>query len=489
MSIASQWANAPVIRSCVQASASRRLVKVWSEKTTPKPNVSPGASRSSTVTSRPGSAFLSRIAAYSPAGPPPIETILTRAPSAAPPPVGREYPTDAPQAGRPHCDAVPSQPSGSEVTMDAAAGGAFALDPAQERLVDEVRALAREELLPLAAAGRPGRVNRALVAALGDHGLLPRLFPRELGGAADGPASAMTLCLLREALARESTEAETALALQALGAYPILTAGGEALKRRFPPAVASGQAVAAFALSEAGAGSDAAALELRAEPDGDGFRLTGAKQWISNAPDADVYTVFARTTPGARARGVTAFAVPGNAPGMSGQALDLLAPHPVGRLSFDGVGVAAEQVLGAVDGGFAVGMAQAALDLAVQHAATRRSFGRPLRDFQPVSHRLAEMATRTQAARLLVYAAASRYDAGGAGVTAASAMAKLYATETAQAVVDTAVQVHGALALERGHRLEHLYREVRAPRIYEGTSEIQREVIARELFGGHPSAG
>jgi len=390
--------------------------------------------------------------------------------------------------------------------MDAAAGGAFALDPAQERLVDEVRALAREELVPLAAAGRPGRVNRALVAALGDHGLLPRLFPRELGGAADGPASAMTLCLLREALARESTEAETALALQALGAYPILTAGGEALKRRFLPAVASGQAVAAFALSEAGAGSDAAALELRAEPDGDGFRLTGAKQWISNAPDADVYTVFARTTPGARARGVTAFAVPGNAPGMSGQALDLLAPHPVGRLSFDGVGVAAEQVLGAVDGGFAVametldrfrpsvgafavGMAQAALDLAVQHAATRRSFGRPLRDFQAVSHRLAEMATRTQAARLLVYAAASRYDAGGAGVTAASAMAKLYATETAQAVVDTAVQVHGALALERGHRLEHLYREVRAPRIYEGTSEIQREVIARELFGGHPSAG
>ena len=382
---------------------------------------------------------------------------------------------------------------------------AFALDPAQERLVEEVRALAREELAPLAAAGRPGRVNRALVAALGDHGLLPRLFPRELGGSADGPAPAMTLCLLREALARESTEAETALALQALGAYPILAAGGERAARRFLPAVIGGHAVAAFALSEAGAGSDAGALQLRAEPDGDGFRLTGAKQWISNAPDADVYTVFARTTPGARGRGVTAFAVPGDAPGLSGQAIELLAPHPVGRLSFDGVPVAADQVLGAVDGGFAVametldrfrpsvgafavGMAQAALDLAVERAATRRSFGRPLRDFQAVSHRLAEMATRTQAARLLVYAAASRYDAGGEGVAEASAMAKLYATETVQAVVDAAVQVHGAAALERGHRLEHLYREVRAPRIYEGTSEVQREVIARELFARRPGA-
>jgi alkylation response protein AidB-like acyl-CoA dehydrogenase len=381
----------------------------------------------------------------------------------------------------------------------------FALDPAQERLVEEVRALAREVLAPLAAAGRPGRVNRALVAALGDHGLLPRLFPREVGGAADGPAPALELCLLREALARECTEAETALALQALGAYPILAGGGEALRRRFLPAVAAGRAVAAFALTEAGAGSDAGALELRAERDGGGFRLTGAKQWISNAPDADVYAVFARTTEGARARGVTAFAVPGDAPGLSGQPVELLAPHPVGRLRFDGVPVAADQVLGPVDGGFglametldrfrpsvgafAVGMAQAALDLAVAHAASRRAFGRPLRDFQAVSHRLAEMATRTQAARLLVYAAASRYDAGGEGVAEASAMAKLYATETAQAVVDAAVQVHGAAALERGHRLEHLYREVRAPRIYEGTSEVQREVIARELFARRPGA-
>jgi acyl-CoA dehydrogenase len=383
---------------------------------------------------------------------------------------------------------------------------AFALGAAAERLAAEVRELAREVLVPLAATGRPGRVNRQLVAALGAHGLLPRLFPRAVGGAADGPASALELCVLREALARECVEAETALALQGLGGYPILAGGGEELRRRYLPAVATGTAVAAFALSEAGAGSDAGAIELRAEPDGNGFRLTGAKQWISNAPEADLYTVFARTTPGAGARGITAFAVPGNAPGLSGQPVELLAPHPIGRLTFDGVPVAAGQVLGPVDGGFAVamrtldrfrpsvgafavGMAQAALDLAVAHAASRRAFGAPLRDFQAVSHRLAEMATRTEAARLLVYAAASRFDAGGDGVTKAAAMAKLYATETAQEVVDAAVQVHGAAALQRGHPLEHLYRDVRAPRVYEGTSEIQREVIARELFRDQPGGG
>jgi acyl-CoA dehydrogenase len=383
---------------------------------------------------------------------------------------------------------------------------AFVLGSAAERMAAEVRELARAVLAPLAAAGRPGRVNRRLVAALGEHGVLPRLFPRAVGGSADGPASALDLCVLREALARECVEAETALALQGLGGYPILAGGGEELQRRYLPAVATGTAVAAFALSEAGAGSDAGSIELRAEPDGNGFRLTGAKQWISNAPEADLYTVFARTTAGAAARGITAFAVPGNAPGLSGQPIELLAPHPIGRLTFDGVPVAAGQVLGPVDGGFslamrtldrfrpsvgafAVGMAQAALDLAVAHAASRRAFGAPLRDFQAVSHRLAEMATRTQAARLLVYAAASRYDAGGDGVTKAAAMAKLYATETAQAVVDTAVQVHGASALQRGHPLEHLYRDVRAPRVYEGTSEIQREVIARELFRDHPANG
>jgi acyl-CoA dehydrogenase len=268
--------------------------------------------------------------------------------------------------------------------------------------------------------------------------------------------------------------------------------------RRWLEPIAAGEAVAAFALSEAAAGSDAAGLELAASPDADGWRLSGEKAWISNAPDADVYTLFARTTPGARSRGITAFAVPGDAEGLRGEPLDLLGAHAVGRLELDGVRVTRAQVLGEVDqgfglamrtldryrpsvGAFAVGMAQAALDAAVAHASTRRTFGRPISEFQAVSHTLAEMATRTEAARLLVYAAASRYDEGAA-VTGLAAMAKLHATETAQWVVDAAVQLHGARALVRGHLLEHLYREVRAPRIYEGTSEIQRTVIARELL-------
>jgi acyl-CoA dehydrogenase len=318
--------------------------------------------------------------------------------------------------------------------------------------------------------------------------------------------SATDLCLLRESLATQSTEAETALALQGLGAYPILQSGPEATVRRWLPAVAAGDAVAAFALTEPGAGSDAAALCLAAEPDGDGWRLTGEKTWISNAPDADIYTVFARTTPGAGARGVSAFAVPGDRPGLHGEHLDMISPHPIGRLTFDGVRVDRTELLGEPDrgfrvamrtldlfrpsvGAFAVGMAQAAIEAAVEYAGTRSAFGGPLKDQQAVSHLLAEMATRTEAARLLVYAAAAAYDTGseeggggGRGIAAKSAMAKLFATETAQFVVDSAVQIHGARALARGHLLEHLYREVRAPRIYEGASEIQRTIIARELY-------
>ena len=278
------------------------------------------------------------------------------------------------------------------------------------------------------------------------------------------------------------------------------------MRGRWLAEVAAGRAVAAFALSEPEAGSDAGGLELRADPDGDGFRLTGTKAWISNAPEADVYTLFARTTPGARSRGITAFAVArGRARAGRGRRSSCSPPTPSGAWSWTGSGSGPTRCSagstrgsgwpwrpwtgsGPSVGAFAVGMAQAALDVAVAHAAGRRAFGRPLSEFQAVAHALADAATRTQAARLLVYEAASRYDADPAapGVTGAAAMAKLYATETAQAVVDQAVQVLGARALERGHLLEHLYREVRAPRIYEGTSEIQRTIIARELFRALP---
>jgi acyl-CoA dehydrogenase len=355
-------------------------------------------------------------------------------------------------------------------------------------LLDRAQRLGHERFATIAEQGEPGRLNRELVKALGDEGLLELVFA----------GSAVELCELREGLAHGSTEAETALALQGLGGYPILRSAQPELRDAWIPRLSAGDAVAAFALSEPEAGSDAAALELRADRDGDAFRLTGTKIWISNAPEADVYSVFARTSDDG-ARGITAFAVPRETDGLTGKHLELLAPHPIGRLDFDGVRVGPEKVLGEVDGGFAVamdtldlfrpsvgafgvGMAQAALDAAVRYTAQREAFGKPLARFQAVGHQLADVATQIQAARLLVRDAATQYDAGVRPVRQASAMAKLFATETAQRAVDVAIQVHGARALQKGHLLEHLYREVRAPRIYEGASEVQREIIARELY-------
>ncbi|MFD9276975.1 acyl-CoA dehydrogenase family protein [Streptomyces mirabilis] len=448
---------------------------------------------------------------------------------------------------------------------------AFSLDPAQTAWCAELRALAEERLRPLAEKGEPGHVNRALVAELGRLGLLARLFT----------SGALDLCLMRESLAHGCTEAETALALQGLGAHPVHAYGTRAQRERWLPRVADGSAVAAFALSEPGAGSDAAALALRADRDAsraptsapapgeaapaarrassaasgaapgvapaapgglpadsgslpaasgvapgvagavpadsvpfvseaqgtpvaerDGWgswRLSGEKCWISNAPEADFYTVFARTTQGAGARGVTAFLVPADRPGLTGTPLDMLSPHPIGALAFDAVPVTADDVLGEPDrgfrvamhtlnlfrpsvGAFAVGMAEAALAATLTHTAGREAFGGRLKDLQTVAHQVAEMALRTEAARLMVYAAAAAYDEGAPDVPRRAAMAKLLATETAQYVVDAAVQLHGARALRRGHLLEHLYREVRAPRIYEGASEVQRAVIAKELY-------
>jgi acyl-CoA dehydrogenase len=343
-----------------------------------------------------------------------------------------------------------------------------------DELLDRARRLGHEAFAPVAAEGTPGRLNRPLVRALGDKGLLELAL---LG-------SATELCALREGLAHGCTEAETALALQGLGGHPILRS---ALRDEWMPRLTSGEAVAAFALSEPDAGSDAAALSLRAEQDGDGYRLTGTKTWISNAPDADVYAVFARTGE-AGSRGVTAFVVPRKSDGLAGEPIELISPRADADQVIGEPGAGFTVAMETLDlfrpsvGAFAVGMAQAALDAAVAHAAEREAFGKPLSRLQAVSHQLAEVATNVQAARLLVRDAAEQYDAGVRPVRKASAMAKLFATELAQKAVDVAIQVHGARALEQGHLLEHLYREVRAPRIYEGASEVQREIIARELF-------
>src|SRR4029453_17482510 len=257
--------------------------------------------------------------------------------------------------------------------------------------------LGHKVFAPIAAKGEPGRLNRPLVRALGEHGLLELVFA----------GSAAELCELREGLAHGCPGAETALALQGLGGYPILSRARPTVREEWIPKLSRGEAVAAFALSEPEAGSDAASLALHAKRDREGFRLTGTKIWISNAPEADVYSVFARTS-ASGAKGVTAFAVARDSEGLSGEHLDLLAPHPIGRLDFDGVRVEADQVLGDIDGGFAVamdtldlfrpsvgafavGMGQAALDAAVEHTKEREAFGRPLSHFQAVSHQLADV--------------------------------------------------------------------------------------------------
>jgi len=277
-------------------------------------------------------------------------------------------------------------------------------------------------------------------------------------------------------------------------------AGGEALKRRHLPRVVSGEAIAAFALTEPEAGSDVAALQTAARRDGDHYELDGVKTFISNAGLADFYVVFAKTNPDQGHKGISAFVVE---PSMSGfvveRKLELIAPHPIGVVRFERCQVPRESLLGDEGQGFkiamqtldvfratvaaaAVGMARRALDEALAYSRQRVQFGRPIAEFQGIQFKLGEMATELEAARLLVYRAAWKKDQGAERVTRESAMAKLYATEMAQRVIDQAVQIHGGNGVVKGFVVERLYREIRALRIYEGTSEIQKVVIARELL-------
>ncbi|HEV8309073.1 MAG TPA: acyl-CoA dehydrogenase family protein [Methylomirabilota bacterium] len=374
------------------------------------------------------------------------------------------------------------------------------LTPEEEALEASVARAGTEVFRPLADAwGERDELNWELARALGKEGIFPLLIPAAFGGSLEGPFRAMALCLVREALARTCPPAEELFAIQGLGSYPILLAGTEAQKAAYLPPLARGEQVPAFALTEPEAGSDAAALATRAERDGDGWRLTGEKRFISNAPVADLYVVFAKTAAERGTRGISAFLVPKGTPGLSGAPMHTLAPHVIGELRFEGCRVPAASLLGpehegwriamgtldvfrASVGAQAVGLARAALDLALAYARTRVQFGQPLTRFQLVQAKLADMATELRAARLLVYSAARLKDAGALRVTLESSMAKLYATEMAHRVIDQAVQLHGGLGVVRGSPIERLYREARAPRIYEGTSEIQRLIIARELL-------
>jgi acyl-CoA dehydrogenase len=288
--------------------------------------------------------------------------------------------------------------------------------------------------------------------------------------------------------------------MQGLGTGSISLFGSDELQRRYLPAVRDGKAIAAFALSEPEAGSDVAALAMTAKADGAQVRLDGEKTWISNGGIADHYVVFARSGEAPGARGLSAFVVDADTPGVSvAERIDVIAPHPLARLRFDGVRVPLANRLGKPGEGFkvamatldifratvgaaALGFARRALHETVKHAATRKLFGAPLGDLQMTQAAIADSATEVDAAALLVYRAAWTKDQGAARVTREAAMAKMFATEAAQRVIDRAVQIHGGLGVTKGVKVEELYREIRALRIYEGATEVQKIVIARDAL-------
>jgi acyl-CoA dehydrogenase len=339
---------------------------------------------------------------------------------------------------------------------------------------------------------------RALVAALGRDGWLAH---SAVDADAPGTLDVRTLCLIRETLARHDGLADFGFAMQGLGAGAIGLFGTRAqqdwLKR-----TRVGAAIAAFALTEAKSGSDVANIEMTATRDGGDYVLNGEKTWISNGGIADLYVVFARTGEAPGAKGLSAFVVPADLPGFSVvERLEVIAPHPLARIRFDGVRVPASAVVGKLGEGFriamtildvfrttvgaaALGFARRALDEAISRASERRIFGAALSDLQMVQASIAEMALDIDAAALLVYRAAWVKDMGAARLTREAAMAKLFATERAQEVIDKAVQIHGGEGVRRGHIVESLYREIRALRIYEGASELQKVVIARQMLSG-----
>lgn len=341
---------------------------------------------------------------------------------------------------------------------------------------------------------------RARVKALGEAGFLKAAVPAAHGGL-HATLDVRTLCLAREILAARDGLADFAFAMQGLGTGAITVAGSPEMKARILPAVARGERIAAFALSEKEAGSDVAALATTATPDGNTHvRIDGEKTWISNGGIADHYVVFARSGEAPGARGLSAYLVEADTPGLSiTERIDVIAPHPLATLRFDGCRIPLENRIGGPGDGFkvamatldifrstvgaaALGFARRALHETVSHAKGRKLFGGTLGDLQLSQAAIADSAAEVDAAALLVYRSAWTKDRGAARVTREAALAKLVATENAQRVIDRAVQIHGGLGVTRGVKVEELYREIRALRIYEGASEVQKVVIARDLL-------
>ena len=339
---------------------------------------------------------------------------------------------------------------------------------------------------------------RDLVQKLGRDGWLAHTAPDP-----DAPATldVRTLCLIRETLARHDGLADFAFAMQGLGAGPI-SFFGNAEQRAWLKRTRSGEAIAAFALTEPKSGSDIANIDMTARLSGSNYVLDGEKTWISNGGIADIYVVFARTGEGPGAKGLSAFLVSGDAAGLSvAERIEVIAPHPLARLQFDSVRVPATAMIGGPGEGFKIamatldvfrstvgaaglGFARRALEETVVRAKSRQLFGGTLADLQMVQGHIADMAVDVDAAALLVYRAAWAKDSGAPRVTREASMAKLFATDRAQEVIDKAVQIHGGDGVRHGHIVERLYREIRALRIYEGASDVQKAVIARQTLAG-----
>ncbi len=374
------------------------------------------------------------------------------------------------------------------------------LDEEEILLRSRARSWAEQNLFARQADGADLDAEaRRLVSRLGRDGLMAHVAPKAFGGVRE-QVQARDLCVIREQLAWGAALADTMFGVQALGSYPIVLAGSEEQKRRYLPPLAKGEAIAAFVLTEPEAGSDVLSLKTRAVKNGGGYRLNGIKHFISNAGIADTHVVFASTEPEKRSKGISAFIVEAGAPGFYlKEKTALLSPHPIGVLALEDCFVPASCRLGGEGEGLsialrtldtirctvgaaAVGLAQRALDEALRYSQSRRQFGSALSAFQATQLKLADMATELEASRLLVYQAAWANDRGEADLPLKSAMAKLFATEAAQRIVDQAVQIHGGNGVVAGNIVERLYRDVRALRIYEGTSEIQKLVIARSLL-------
>ncbi|MBE7417934.1 MAG: acyl-CoA dehydrogenase family protein [Ideonella sp.] len=347
---------------------------------------------------------------------------------------------------------------------------------------------------------------RRLVRELGRAGLLRACVPAAYGGARE-QVDVRALALARETLACASGLADFALAMQGLGSVPVSLYGSEAHKRALLPRVASGEAIAAFALSEPDAGSDVAAMSATAVRDGSGWRLNGVKTWISNGPIADSFVVFARSGESPGAKGISAFIVPAGTPGLdTRESIPVIAPHPLGIVRLSDCRVGGDALLGEPGQGFRIamgtldlfrttvgaaglGFARRAMAEAVHRARERRMFGRTLAEFQLTQTKLGEMATAIDASALLVYRSAWTRDVQGTRVTREASMAKMYATEAAQRVIDAAVQLFGGLGVVRGMPVERLYREIRALRIYEGASEVLQLIIGDQVLRAAAAGG